>query len=78
MANPDQCPAYSSFFGAMGATSAIVFTGTSNEHFVFLFVFLLQILLTFLNNNNNNNKQKRWAPLTALLELEWAFQHQPF
>ena len=23
----DRCPAYSSFFGAMGATSAMVFTG---------------------------------------------------
>ncbi|CAF0943835.1 unnamed protein product [Brachionus calyciflorus] len=26
MVNPDQCPAYSSFFGVMGATSAMVFT----------------------------------------------------
>lgn len=25
--NPDQCPAYSAFFGVMGATSAMVFTG---------------------------------------------------
>jgi hypothetical protein len=27
----DRCPAYSSFFGAMGATSAMVFTGKFNK-----------------------------------------------
>jgi hypothetical protein len=34
MANPDQCPAYSSFFGAMGATSAMVFTGTYDDEYL--------------------------------------------
>lgn len=36
----DRCPAYSSFFGAMGAASAMVFTGKlnfkTNKQFEFL------------------------------------------
>lgn len=31
MPTPDQCPAYAPFFGSMGATAAMVFTGKNSN-----------------------------------------------
>lgn len=36
----DRCPAYSSFFGVMGATSAMVFSGILNYIYIFLRLFI--------------------------------------
>jgi hypothetical protein len=46
----DKCPAYAPFFGVMGATSAMVFTGLYQLSFT-CYLILLRVFLIFILKN---------------------------